>query len=124
MQSATAKSAKRDGSSRKLPLQERLEAYIADNPGKAYQITTEEQAAELLIALAVTMKANVDTLAKPISPNGSQMVKNYNKKQRLYVRQHANKMKRAAANGVALEYCRDYLSATPLEYAGCEIHFD
>lgn len=118
--------AKKSESPKKLPIQERLEAFAALHPGEQYQIWSEQEAGELLMALSVTIRENEKSIAKPIELAGDSMDKHrrsYNNTQMRMVRQMANKMKRPVGNGTALTFCIAEFSHTPLEYYGIEIVF-
>lgn len=118
--------AKRSGSQKKLPIQERLEAFARAHPGEQYLIWTEVEAAELLMALSMSIKANERAISKPIELAGDSLDahrRSYNNTQLRLVRQMANKMKRQAANGAALPFCMEEMSHTPLEFSGIEIVF-
>ena len=118
--------AKASGSPKKPPIQERLEEFARDHPTGVYVITQESEAAELLLLMAAAIRASETEISKPIELVGDSMDqhrKNYNKQQLLYVRQAANKFRRKAANGQAMEFCLEELTSAPLVFHGVTIDF-
>ena len=126
MQNDTALSVKTFDSPKKLGLRERLEAVIAEHPGATYHIFQEEEAAELLMILGLTMKKQAKVLSKPIdvTPENERLAKPYNQKQLAMVKAMGNKFVKAARSGEALQFCKDELQHPPLEYMGLTISFE
>ena len=126
MQNESALSARPSGSrKREQPLKERLEEFAAAHSSGQYQITTEREAAAFLVLLSVVMKNKEVELSKPMEPvpGMEKLAKNYNKQQILQIRKTANKFRRTASLGAALEFCREEFGHTPLEFHGIEITF-
>ena len=126
MQNESAPTAPPSGSKkREQPLKSRLEEFARDHSTEPYPITTEKEAAEFLVLLSTVMRASEKTLSRPMepAPGMEQFAKNYNKQQVLQIRKTANKFRRTASLGAALEFCREEFGHTPLEFHGIEITF-
>ena len=103
----------------------KLEEHALAHPDQVYTIFTEGEAREFLLCLALVMKDQARVLSKPLvpAPGSAFNPKNFNRTQRNMVLQMANKFRRNAANGNALNFCLEELSHPVLEFKKVQITF-